>query len=173
MTIEATLSALAAFPRLLAAHYAQVPVARATWTPDRWDGIPSERFSPVAQLLHVRDIEREGYHVRIGRTLAESEPRLADIDSYALAEQRGYAMANAADATQALADFATARLHTVRMLSQASRADFERRAEFEGYGPTTLRGLAHLLCSHDQQHLAGLHWLLGRIAAQSTQSEHA
>jgi hypothetical protein len=37
---------------------------------------------------------------------------------------------------------------------------------FEGYGETTLRGLVHYLCSHDQQHLAGMQWLLGRIAAQ-------
>ena len=29
--------------------------------------------------------------------------------------------------------------------------------------PVTLRGLAHYLCSHDQQHLSGLQWLLGKI----------
>jgi hypothetical protein len=29
-----------------------------------------------------------------------------------------------------------------------------------------LRGLVHLLCSHDQQHLAGLHWLLAKIDAE-------
>jgi hypothetical protein len=40
-----------------------------------------------------------------------------------------------------------------------------RRAEFEHYGPVTLRGLIHYLCSHDQQHLAGLQWLLGKIGA--------
>ncbi len=38
-------------------------------------------------------------------------------------------------------------------------------------GPTTLRGLVHYLCSHDQQHLAGLQWLLGKIeAARLTQA---
>lgn len=166
MTIETTLSALAAFPQVLAAHYTQVPTAFAAWSPPRWDGMPSEHFTPIAQLLHVRDIEREGYHVRIGRTLAEHEPGLADIDSYALATQRGYDAATAGDAAETLADFAIARARTVQMLSQASPADLARTADFEGYGPTTLRGLAHLLCSHDQQHLAGLHWLLGRIAAQ-------
>jgi hypothetical protein len=36
---------------------------------------------------------------------------------------------------------------------------------FEGYGPVTLRALVHYLCSHDQQHLAGLQWLLGKIEA--------
>jgi hypothetical protein len=28
-----------------------------------------------------------------------------------------------------------------------------------------LRSLIHYLCSHDQQHLAGLHWLLGKADA--------
>ena len=166
MTIETALSALAAFPPVLAAHYAQVPAARATWSPPSWDGMPSEHFTALGQLLHVRDIEREGYHVRIGRTLAETAPRLADIDSYALAEQRAYSAASAADAGAVLADFASARVRTVKMLSQASATDLARPADFEGYGPTTLRGLVQLLCSHDQQHLAGLHWLLGRMAAQ-------
>ena len=36
-------------------------------------------------------------------------------------------------------------------------------AEFEGYGQTTLKGLIHYLCSHDQRHLAGLQWLLGNM----------
>jgi hypothetical protein len=36
---------------------------------------------------------------------------------------------------------------------------------FEGYGRVTLRGLVHYLCSHDQQHLSGLQWLLGKIDA--------
>jgi hypothetical protein len=42
---------------------------------------------------------------------------------------------------------------------------FDRTAFFEGYGPLTLRSLVHYLCSHDQQHLAGLQWLLGKIEA--------
>ena len=29
--------------------------------------------------------------------------------------------------------------------------------------PITVRGLVHMLCSHDQQHLAGLQWLMARI----------
>ena len=75
-------------------------------------------------------------------------------------------MTIAASVVAVLADFAIARARTVKMLSQARATDLARPADFEGYGPTTLRGLVHLLCSHDQQHLAGLHWLLGRMAAQ-------
>jgi len=51
------------------------------------------------------------------------------------------------------------------MLAAARRfaAELERRAVFEGYGWVTVRGLIHYLCSHDQQHLAGLQWLLGKM----------
>jgi hypothetical protein len=38
---------------------------------------------------------------------------------------------------------------------------------FEGYGPLTMRSLIHYLCSHDQQHLAGLQWLAGKIDAST------
>ena len=37
-------------------------------------------------------------------------------------------------------------------------------AVFEGER-TTLEGLVHFLCGHDHQHLAGLHWLLGKMTA--------
>lgn len=42
---------------------------------------------------------------------------------------------------------------------------FDRTAMFEGHGALTLRSLVHYLCSHDQQQLAGLQWLLGKLAA--------
>ncbi len=67
--------------------------------------------------------------------------------------------------TQALRDFRAARADTVALLSRLPPADFGRAAVFEGYGPVSVRGLMHYLCSHDQQHLAGLQWLLGQIEA--------
>lgn len=160
---DTTLEALAAFPQQLAAHYAAIPAGFAHWAPPSWEGIPSERFAPIEQLFHVRDIETTGYHTRFRRTLDEDRPTLADIDSYALAAERGYATAS--DAQQALDDFRAARAQTVVLLSQLQRADFARAAVFEGYGPVTVRGLMHYLCSHDQQHLAGLQWLMGKIEA--------
>lgn len=161
--IEITLQALAAFPQQLQAHYAAVPDGFARWTPPSWEGIPSERFSPIEQLLHVRDIETVGYHTRFRRTLDEDRPVLADLDSYALAVERSYAQDG--DARRALEDFRAARAQTVALLSRLQPSDFDRQAEFDGYGPVTVRGLMHYLCSHDQQHLAGLQWLLGQIEA--------
>lgn len=161
--IETTLQTLAAFPDQLEAHYAAVPPGFAQWAPPSWDGIPSEHFTALAQVLHVRDIEITGYHVRFGRTLREQQPLLADIDSYALAAERGYAQAT--DANDALAEFRVARARTVAMLAKLHAGDLDRAAIFDGYGPVTVRGLMHYLCSHDQQHVAGLQWLLGQIEA--------
>lgn len=160
---ETTLQALAAFPRQLEAHYAAVPAGFERWAPPSWQGIPSERFTAIEQLLHMRDIEVVGYHVRFERTLREDRPVLADIDSYALAVERGYDADT--DAQAALAEFRVARARTVEMLSKLHPEDLSRTATFDGYGPVTVRGLMHYLCSHDQQHLAGLQWLLGQIEA--------
>ena len=160
---EATFQALAAFPQRLEAHYAAVPTGFEHWAPASWEGVPSERFTAIEQVLHVRDIETVGYHVRFHRTLHEDDALLADIDSYALARERGYA--DATDARTALADFRAARARTMELLSSLQPADFARTAVFDGYGPVTVRGLMHYLCSHDQQHLAGLQWLLGQIEA--------
>ena len=151
---------LAAMPDEIEALFAQVPAARLDWTPDTWEGIPGERFTALGQACHLRDIEIEGYHQRFGRTLKEERPDLASIDSYELAEARNY---GADDLKAALAAFRKGRTETVAMLRSASPADWERTATFAEYGKVTLRGLAHILRSHDLQHLACLHWLLAKM----------
>jgi hypothetical protein len=158
-----TLDALAAFPAQLAAHYAAIPDTHKHWTPPSWDGIPSERFTALEQVCHVRDIEIEGYQLRFERTLGEENPMLMDIDSETLAKERDY---GASDAAAALDAFRRAREKTLGMLRRLDDASLARGATFESYGPVTLRSLIHYLCSHDQQHLAGLQWLLGKIEAQ-------
>jgi hypothetical protein len=157
-----TLAALAAFPSQLDAHYAAIPQAFRHWAPSSWEGVPSEAFTAIEQLCHVRDIEIEGYHVRFRRTLAETHPTLASIDSEPLASERNY---GAADAATVLAEFRLARVQTMEIVSQLSETQLARTAVFEGYGPLTMRSLIHYLCSHDQQHLAGLQWLASKIDA--------
>ena len=168
--IEPTLQALAAFPRQLETHYAAIPRGLEQFAPATWEGIPSEHFTPLQQVLHVRDIEIEGYRVRFERTLHEDAPLLADIDSYALAAERGYAAATADDAHAALVEFRVARECLVARLAALQAGDLARTATFAGYGPVTVRGLMHYLCSHDKQHLAGLQWLLGQIEASRVTS---
>ena len=157
-----TLTTLAAFPDQLEAHFAAFPPPFRHWAPPSWEGVPSEPLTALEQLCHVRDIEIDGYQVRIRRTLSETEPLLASIDTDALVRERAYARDEPA---RVLAAFRAARVQTLAMISGLTEAQWARTAVFEGYGPLTLRSLIHYLCSHDQQHLAGLQWLLGKADA--------
>jgi DinB family protein len=162
---QMTLNALARFPEQLEAHYAAIPKEFINWAPPSWDGIPSEHFTPIEQVCHVRDIEIDGYHVRLHRVLHESNPTLVSIDSVSLAIERSYATSSA---EEAVAAFQAARAKTLKLISGLTAGQFSRTAVFEGYGTVSLRSLVHYLCSHDQQHLAGLQWLLGKIEATRT-----
>ncbi|HMB56492.1 MAG TPA: DinB family protein [Arenimonas sp.] len=161
-----TIATLAAFPQQLEAHYAAIPEAYKHWAPPSWDGIPSEPFTAIEQVCHVRDIEIEGYHLRLQRTLTEIDPFLPAIDSEAVTAERPYSSANT---DEVFASFRSARAKTLAMIAAITPEQFARRAEFEGYGSLSLRSLVHFLCSHDQQHLAGLQWLLGKIEAVRSQ----
>jgi hypothetical protein len=158
----ATLATLETFPAQLENHFAAFPREHVHWAPASWEGVPSEPFTALEQICHVRDIEIEGYQVRLRRTLEEADPFLPSIDSEAVARERNY---GTADAPEVFARFRAARATTLQLLRSVSTAQLERRAVFEGYGPVSLRGLVHFLCSHDQQHLAGLQWLLGKLCA--------
>ena len=157
-----TLRALERFPRELEAHYAAIPSEFRHWRPSSWEGVPSEQLTAIEQVRHVRDVEVLGYQVRLRRTAAESNPMLDSLDTDALARDREYANRNA-DAV--LAEFRAARKHTIEFIAGLTHEQLRRTARFEGYGACTLQGLVHYLCSHDQQHLAGLQWLLGKIEA--------
>ncbi|HEU4778336.1 MAG TPA: DinB family protein [Steroidobacteraceae bacterium] len=157
-----TMVALEAFPRELEKHYAAFPAEFAHWAPPSWDGVPSEPFTAIEQICHVRDIEIEGYQRRFQRTLDEQSPILPSIDSEAVAKVRDYGRE---DPVQVFAEIRAARATTLQLLRGLDESQLQRPAVFEGYGAVTLRGLIHYLCSHDQQHLSGLQWLLGKIDA--------
>jgi hypothetical protein len=163
---QTTLQALADFPRLLEAHFAQIPPELRTWRPDSWDGVPSESFSAIEQICHVRDIEIDGYHERIRRMREELRPALASVDGERLAQVRQYTKAVPAEV---FASIRAARTKTLAMITALTPQDLTRTGEFGSYGTLTLRSLIHYLCSHDQQHLAGLQWLLGKMAAVRAQ----
>jgi len=159
---QLTLTVLASFPSQLAAHYAAIPAGYENFAPDSWQGIPSEPFTPIGQICHVRDIEIDGYAVRVRRILTEDNPHLLAVDGETVAIERAYATASA---PEVLSAFRAARARTLETISDLSAERLARRGMLEGYGPLTLRSLLHYLASHDQQHLAGLQWLLGKITA--------
>ena len=157
-----TLNALADFPRQLEAHYAEIPREFRHWAPPSWEGVPSEPFTAIEQICHVRDIEIDGYHVRFQRTLQELNPTLPSVEGEKLASERSYATS---DAVEVFAAFRVARTQTLELIARLSPEQLARSAVFEGLA-SSLCALVHYLCSHDQQHLAGLQWLLGKIGAQ-------
>ncbi len=154
-----TLNTLTEFPQRLEAHYAAIPDEFKHWAPPSWEGVPSEPFTAIEQICHVRDIEIDGYHERFRRTLQEHNPTLPSVEGETLAKERAYATS---DAVEVFAAFRIARAQTLELISEWSPEQLARPAIFEGH-PSSLRGLVHYLCSHDQQHLAGLQWLLGKI----------
>jgi hypothetical protein len=161
--LSVTVAALASFPQLLEDQIRAVPAGYLDWRPPSWDGIPSEPFTALQQLCHVRDIEIEGYHVRLRRMLDEDSPELASIDSVALVGPRRYAEA---DPDAVLAEIRHARRHTIALIAGLGDAELGRPGSFEGYGRLTLKALIHYLCSHDLQHLSGIQWLLGQIDSE-------
>ncbi len=160
--IEWSVQALRAFPGTLSAFVETIPAAALDWRPAAWDGIPSEELTVRQQLCHLRDVEADGYVVRFTRMLSEADPALESIDTYALVEARSYDDTNVGEAIES---FAAARRRTMRLIDEATSADLARRGRFDGYGEVTLAGLIHYLCSHDQQHMAGIQWLLGQFDA--------
>jgi hypothetical protein len=158
-----TVTELGTMPDEFEKVFRQVPRNLWNWKPESWDGVPGESFSALEQACHLRDIEIDGYHVRFQRMLREDNPALESIDGYALARERKYEE-QAPDAV--LAEFRSARARTIEMLSDLTDAAWRRKGSFAEYGILTTAGLAHLLRSHDQQHLACMQWLFAKASAR-------
>lgn len=161
--LDALIESLAAAPAAIARAASLFPSAARQWKPLDWEGSPGEHFSAVGQVCHLRDIETLGYHERIRRFRAEVNPAFPSLDGYVLEAERRYDTAGLEEAIQ---QFGTARETTVGLLRELRVEELARTATFEN-ATITLRGLLHLLCSHDAQHLATLHWLLARAEAGS------
>jgi DinB family protein len=127
----------------------------------RWK--PSEtEFSVLEHVCHLRDIEEEGYAVRIQKLLTEKEPFLPDIDGAKLAEERSY---NSQESRPALLGFARARKANVRVLEHLSLDQLKRSGTFEKVGSVSLERLLLMMLEHDQEHLRELSDLSGRLTA--------
>src|SRR5262249_60695264 len=86
------------------------PVARSDWPRQPVPGL----FSVVEHCCHLRDLEEEGYPLRLRRMLRESTPVLEDFDGGAVAAGRAYPTQ---DLTQAMQAFAEARSRNLLVLA--------------------------------------------------------
>jgi hypothetical protein len=117
-------------------------------------------FSLRENVLHLRDIDVEGYEKRVLLLLNESDPFLPDLDGARLAEERDY---NNQPLEPALDAFAASR---ARSISRLRDADLDRSGSFEGVGRVTLRQLLELWVEHDAGHLKEMQSLRGlRVSA--------
>jgi hypothetical protein len=107
-------------------------------------------FSLRENVLHLRDIDVEGFEPRVIRILTEIDPRLPDVDGASLARERNY---NVQPITPALEAFAASRARSIARLRAIAPSEFERTAELEGVGRITLRQLLERWAQHDAEHL--------------------
>src|SRR5687767_13605764 len=121
------LSELEGMPRELERALRLIPRDRLGWKPESWGGNPAENFSALEHVCHLRDIERDGYHVRIQRMLDESNPSLVSLDGYEIARERRY---DSTDLAEALAALGSARAFTVQRLRGVSDGQLARAGEF-------------------------------------------
>ena len=121
---------------------------------------PGGTFSLTEQACHLRDLEREGYLVRVRRILGEDTPELAGFDGDAVARERNYA---AQDARQAARDFSAARAELLALLESVDAAKAGRTAVFDGRR-ITLADLVRMIEEHDGGHREEIAALVGMEA---------
>ena len=120
-------------------------------------------FSARENVHHLRDIEAEGYGVRLLRMLGEPDPVLKDLDGGALARERNY---NGRAHEPALAEFALLRAANVERLSRLSPEDLDRAGAWENVGPVTLGKVLGLWREHDRGHMDEIAWLAGELPSE-------
>jgi len=107
-------------------------------------------FSLTEQVCHLRDIELEGYTLRIARVLGEDLPELQEIDGATLAGTRRYQQQ---DLALALDLFGRQRLANVALLRDHLAGNTQRLGIFGGFGIVTLWSLVEGMAAHDAEHL--------------------
>ncbi len=109
-------------------------------------------FSPLENAWHLRDIEREGYLVRIQRMLTGQSPVLEDLDGDQMAIVRRY---NERELAPALEDFACARAESIGLLKGLPPEAWARSAHFASR-TMDLRELIEMMVEHDRGHLSSI-----------------
>jgi hypothetical protein len=108
-------------------------------------------FSPVEQVWHLADLEREGFGCRIDRLLSECEPQLPDFDGAAIAAARDY---RSLSLTAGLAAFREARQRNLSKLRALAANDWIRAGRQQGVGRVSLCDMPGFMAQHDAPHSA-------------------
>jgi len=108
-------------------------------------------MSPVEQVWHLADLEREGFGFRIDSLLSECEPHLPDFDGAAIAAARRY---RSLSLTAGLAAFREARQRNLAKLRTVAAEAWARGGQQEGVGRVTLCDMPSFMSQHDAAHRA-------------------
>lgn len=144
MELQSALEFLRQTPDLVQDLTSGLPRERQSWRPAEGE------FSILENVCHLRDIEAEGYTVRIHKILTEDNPLLLDLDGGRLAIERQY---NSGQLVAALEEFRTARSRSLAELQSVSQETFARRGELEIIGPVTLWEMVLKMVEHDRGHI--------------------
>jgi hypothetical protein len=112
---------------------------------------PDGAFSPVEQVWHLADLEREGFGWRIDQLLSEDDPRFPDFDGAAIAAARHYRARSLAEGLEA---FRAARQGNLAKLRTLAQQDWARSGQQEGVGRVSLCDLPSFMSQHDAAHRA-------------------
>jgi transcriptional regulator with XRE-family HTH domain len=140
----ARIDALALMPARLTEFIATIPQPLSTERP------VVGSFSLVEHVCHLRDIDTEGYRLRIARILGERLPDLPNIDGETLARERDY---QRQDVGRACGAFTEARRSIVEQLRSLSPSVRRRRGRMQGAGEITIDDLVDAMATHDSEHL--------------------
>jgi hypothetical protein len=105
-------------------------------------------FSLVEHACHLRDLEREGYLVRVRRMLSEASPALAPFDGAGIAAARDYP---SQDALKAVHDFAAARHELTALVAALTRDELALEGTF-GERRVCLGDVVAMIVEHDRGH---------------------
>jgi hypothetical protein len=153
-TVDA-IEKLARSPEVVREYLARMDVSQLRSKPN-----PS-LFSPLENVWHLRDIEREGYLVRIRRILSENVPALEDLDGDRMAIERRY---NELELAPAIAGFAAARAESLALLNGLPAEAWTRRAHFADR-IVDLQTLIEMMVDHDHGHLSSIRGVYVRSLA--------
>ena len=112
---------------------------------------PTGSFSPVEQVWHLADLEREGFGLRIRRLQAETNPHLSDFDGTKVARERDYRSLSLA---AGLRTFEAAREANIETLKALSPEAWVRGGTQDGVGTVSLCDMPTFMHQHDQAHIA-------------------
>ena len=118
---------------------------------------PDNGFSFVEQVLHLADLEREGFGERIRRLRTEERPGLGDFDGARVARERQY---RSREVAEGIAAFTAAREANLASFRTLGAAEWEFAGNQEGVGEVRLRDLPRMMAEHDASHRAEIEELL-------------